>query len=224
MAHWLKSAQPGRAQTLRCWRSVWSESIGLREHAGSLSVMRLAASGSGSSSACLSLGSSWQRRNGSVIRAYFLQDEPPHRLDDPDRQPVFFVAHGLALELFRRIRCRLDSGSPAWIFGFFGFLTLLLAYRRLDVLASFCLARGLTYRFWRTIRRHELRFRAIALRTSSAFLLIVLGISSVSFYLNVVGPRWLRAAPIRPGSGTANVLLIVLDTVRFDRLSSFAVP
>ena len=79
----------------------------------------------------------------------------------PANNILLFGGCGALLALLAWARPRPAARTAAYLFSFFGFLTLLLAYRPLFVWASFALAVGLGYRLGRRILRHEAGFRRI---------------------------------------------------------------
>ena len=137
---------------------------------------------------------------------------------------VLFTTVGLALAVIVRLtpgrRRRLATGALTmlWI------LTLLLSFRRIHPLACVVLASGLSWRLAVRIETKITAFRQIVRFSLPALVVIMVGLIGTSLgrerlreYRDLLSlPRAASNGPTAP-----NVLLIVLDTVRADRLSLY---
>jgi arylsulfatase A-like enzyme len=97
---------------------------------------------------------------------------------------------------------------------------LMVASSRIYAIAWIILALGIASQLAILIERHAAALRRILIFTFSGLLIVVLVVAS-----SVFGPDWLKerreAGRALPASSAPNVLLLVLDTVRADRLSLY---
>ena len=132
-----------------------------------------------------------------------------------------FLACGLPMAAVARAWPRVGPRMAFSLYGFLGSFTLLLTYRRLHVAACLLLAVGLAYRLGRRLDGNRPRFRRLVRRTLPALALVGSAVAGVSYYRDVVVARRAPAGLPAASPGAPNVLLIVLDTVRADRLSLY---
>jgi arylsulfatase A-like enzyme len=136
---------------------------------------------------------------------------------------VFGVV-GLLLALLARLRPRRALRNSVGVLGGLALLTLLLTYRRLHAAACVLLVCGLAYRLAIRFEAGFPAFRRLARQTLPALALVVTGLVALSLGRHTLREPLARArlapAPTN-GTGAPNVLLIVLDTVRADRLSLY---
>jgi arylsulfatase A-like enzyme len=103
-------------------------------------------------------------------------------------------------------------------------LALLLTFPVLHVLGSIGLSGGLACRLSRTIEDRLGAFRRLVRRSTPPLAAIAIGLIGVALGRHVLDEYRAQAAlgaVAAPGAGAPNVLLIVLDTVRADRLSLY---
>jgi arylsulfatase A-like enzyme len=131
---------------------------------------------------------------------------------------LLFPSCGIVLAIARRLRPRLGLRFAAGVFGYLAFLTLLLTYSRIHVWACLLFASGLAYRFSRRVGRNPSRYRLIQARTSPVLGCAVVGLVATAYVGGVVDSRAPKHEPAR-AANRPNVLLIVLDTTRADRMS-----
>jgi arylsulfatase A-like enzyme len=134
---------------------------------------------------------------------------------------MIFGACGLILAMAGRVRPRLVSRMAGPFFVFLSLLTLSLAVRRVHPVACVVLSLGLTSRLSRRLTANP---RALdrPIRVGIPIMAAVVAILGGLTYHRVSlseGRALARLAAARPGA--PNVLLIVLDTVRADRLSLY---
>ncbi len=139
----------------------------------------------------------------------------------PTADLLFFLGVGLPLALMARYRPVLASRLASALFAFLGFFVLLLSYPRLYVWACLILGWSLSYRGARRIEGNAERYRRLVRRSLLAIALGALMLAGASIRHDFLG--WRRSAEGLPQSpsNAPNVLLIVLDTVRADRLSVY---
>jgi arylsulfatase A-like enzyme len=135
-----------------------------------------------------------------------------------------FILVGLALALFvwfrrgRALRSPLGALSVIWI------LTILLSFRRIHPLACVVLACALACRFTIAIETNRARLGRIVRWSLPAFFIIMVGLIGTSLAREMLREHVAFASlpeAATSGPGATNVLLIVLDTVRADRLSLY---
>jgi arylsulfatase A-like enzyme len=134
---------------------------------------------------------------------------------------MIFVACGLVLAIAGRVRPRLASRLAGPFFIFLALLTLSLAVRRVHPVACVVLSLGLTSRLARRLAANPRsldRLIRVSLPVMAAVVAILAGLSYHRVSL-AEGRALARLSAARPGA--PNVLLIVLDTVRADRLSLY---
>ena len=101
-------------------------------------------------------------------------------------------------------------------------VTAALTFRGLSPWACVLLALGLGWRLARHVGRREASFRRLVRWTTPILAAVAAIVAGGSFSHEVVAGRWSGSVPSglpEPTPGASNVLLIVLDTVRADRLS-----
>ena len=133
---------------------------------------------------------------------------------------AIFLAVGLLLGLVARLRPG-KSAPLAAILPFLAALTVLLTVRGLHAIACAILAGGITYRSSPGIWAHARRFRRLVRLSLPGLALAVAALAGAS-----LGREWLAernglASLPRASAAAPNVLLIVMDTVRADRLSLY---
>jgi arylsulfatase A-like enzyme len=139
----------------------------------------------------------------------------------PAADLVLFVGLGLASAALALSRPRPAARLTDRLFCFVGSLALLLTHRPFHGGACAVLALGVGYRLSRRIAGNERRFRSLMWHTLPALGVGSAALAGASFLAGVLGPET-RPAALPPASrGAPNILLIVLDTVRADRLSAY---
>ncbi len=140
----------------------------------------------------------------------------------PAADLVLFAVLGLPMAALALLRPRWAADRLAdRAFCFAGPLALLLTHPQLHGAACAVLALGIGYRLSRRIARNEPRFRSLVGRTLRALGVASAALVGAGLLALVIEPRTGPAArPVAP-RGAPNVLLIVLDTVRADRLSAY---
>jgi arylsulfatase A-like enzyme len=134
---------------------------------------------------------------------------------------ALFGGVGLALAGFAKIRPRIGWRVSTAVLSFLAVLTLLLTFPRIHGVASLILAIGIAYRLSRRIGRHEAGSQRFLRYSLPVVALVTIGIAGSSYYENVVGTRRIpNDLPPAPAAAP-NVILVVLDTVRADRLSLY---
>jgi arylsulfatase A-like enzyme len=128
---------------------------------------------------------------------------------------------GLLLALLVRIRPRRAVRDSAGLLGGLALLTLLLTYRPLHALACVVLACGFAYHLACRIEAHLLAFGRLVRWSLPVLAACALGLVSLSIGRHVLRERRALASLSPTPSHAPNVLLVVLDTVRADRLSLY---
>jgi arylsulfatase A-like enzyme len=134
---------------------------------------------------------------------------------------TLFVGIGLVPAALAMYRPRLAARLADRLFSFLGPLAALLTHRPFHGGACVVLALGVAYRLSRRIGRNERRFRSLVRRSLPALGVVAAALIGSSFFANVVAARRPPAGVSPAPRGAPNVLLIVLDTVRADRLSGY---
>jgi arylsulfatase A-like enzyme len=128
---------------------------------------------------------------------------------------IGLIIFGIAWRWPRRVSLR----GATLVFAFFGFLSLLLMYVPMHMLARVLLALGLGVQAARLTAAHAVGFDRLVRRTAGWMLALVLALA-----VGIHGLQWnseqralSKLPPASPGA--PNVLLIVMDTVRARSLS-----
>ncbi|MFO0953710.1 MAG: sulfatase-like hydrolase/transferase [Isosphaeraceae bacterium] len=140
---------------------------------------------------------------------------------------LLFAGCGLASAWVMRLRPRSGARAALVPLCALAVLTFLLALRRLHTGACLPLALGLGYRLARRVERHLPGFLVLARRSGPVLALAAAGVAGVSLGSHLLREPWAIALvpPIASaGPDAPNVLLVVLDTVRADRLSLYGYP
>jgi arylsulfatase A-like enzyme len=144
---------------------------------------------------------------------------------------ILWIAPAIDLVLFAATACVVavilrwvkESRRLTVMFGLFVFLTVfgwIILPIRLHRAAALILAVGLTVVFLRWVWKREQQMFSLIRRTTPALFAIWMVIAGAL----VGGERireWMSIRNLPPATGRPNVLLIVLDTVRADRLSAY---
>ncbi|HEX8200293.1 MAG TPA: sulfatase-like hydrolase/transferase, partial [Isosphaeraceae bacterium] len=132
---------------------------------------------------------------------------------------TIFGACGLVLTFVNRLR---PGGTPrlaAFLPCALGFFSLFLTIPGLYAAAWALLACGLAAHVVPRIEARGRAFRRLVRLSLPALLVVVAALVGVRFGRMVLAERWARAGLPAARPGAPNVLLIVMDTVRADRLS-----
>jgi arylsulfatase A-like enzyme len=132
-----------------------------------------------------------------------------------------FTACALPLAVAAIVRPQWARRTAILLLSTLGFFALLLIIQGLYASASGCLAVALSLQIVRWVKPDDPRLRR-TVRVGLPVLLVALAVLGMWRYNQVVfkEQRALASLPARP-PGTPNVLLVVLDTVRADRLSLY---
>lgn len=134
---------------------------------------------------------------------------------------IVFSACGCLLAAVAWFSPRRASRCAPRVLGTIAVLTILLTVRPLFVWASVVLSGGLGCLLGGCLSKHSARFHRLVCATLPFFGVAALGVAGTSFYANVIAVRGHGANSFPARSGAPNILLIVLDTVRMDRLSAY---
>ena len=173
-----------------------------------------------------------QAELGLVLAQKWLHDPGPlfFRLNRhvvwmvPAADLALFVGVGLVLAALASFRPFKDPRRAYFVYLFLGMLALLLTHRPLHGGACIVLALGLAYRLSRRIGRYDGQFRSMVRRSLPGLGVASAALVGASYLANVVGPRRPTVGAVPAPRGAPNVLLVVLDTVRADRLSAYGYP
>jgi arylsulfatase A-like enzyme len=136
---------------------------------------------------------------------------------------LFFAAGAVILALVLRVlRSRISVDVLVLVFGFVMWLTLATGLR-IRNWAALILALGLAYQSMRVVRSRGHGFLRLVRRTMPALALLVAAILA----FDRLAPAWRARAALRAlpaASGSTNVVLLILDTVRADALSLYGYP
>ncbi len=137
---------------------------------------------------------------------------------------ALFCGVGLALVLVMRIWPRRGLRLSLAVIGLLAMFTLVLTCRRLNGLACLILACGLTYRLTKRIGTNLAGFRRLVRWSLPVLVAGVAGLVGVSLGGQILREQWALSTLPVPRVDAPNVLLVVLDTVRADRLSLYGYP
>src|SRR4051794_6158617 len=139
----------------------------------------------------------------------------------PSANFLLFVTAGLCLGLLARIWPRHGARISYLSLTFLTFLALLLTIPGLYLIACLALAAGLSSVTTRWLPVHSLRLRRFV--TVSLPFLMLFAVAHVGWRVAsaLIEERWARSWLPAARPGDPNVLLIVMDTVRADRLSPY---
>ncbi len=134
---------------------------------------------------------------------------------------LFFSVAGLGLALAARLWPRWGAWLSTRIICVGAILpTLVVSNRQIYEFAWLILACGIAIRLAPLLERDSRRLRALLLITSPVLLGIILATSGFVFGMDWLKARLEATRPLPP-PGSPNVLLVVMDTVRADRLSLY---
>ncbi len=136
---------------------------------------------------------------------------------------TLFALCGAILATIAWLRPQLKGRVALGVLGGIAVLILLLAARRIHPIACVALACGVGFRLGIRTERNIQAFTRICRRSAPFVGLASIGIAAVSFGSHVLHEP-LAAAQLPPAPSTPNVLLVVLDTVRADRMSLYGYP
>ncbi len=137
---------------------------------------------------------------------------------------ALFTLVGLLLAVCVRVRPRRSVRLAAGVLGVLTILTLLLSLGKLHAWACILLSSGIAYRVSARAESHIPAFGKLVRWTLPVLALGVIGLVSLSLGRDVLREhRAMAMSPPTPlvGRDAPNVLLVVLDTVRADRLSLY---
>jgi arylsulfatase A-like enzyme len=150
-------------------------------------------------------------------------------LNSPD---ILWIAPALNLSLFVALAAGLGLALRLWgtalstaviaaLFGWVGFFDLLLTLGKMSQVASLLLSLGLAVQLGRWLRGREQAVLSFFRRTIGSLLILAIFTGAAGFKWDSWGERsLLRRLPAAP-AGAPNLLLITLDTLRADHLSSY---
>ncbi|TDI93314.1 MAG: DUF229 domain-containing protein [Caldithrix sp.] len=134
---------------------------------------------------------------------------------------ILFAVIALAILLVARLWLRVVPIRLSGVFIFMAFAAQLLLFPEVHKLAAIILATGLAFQFSKSIVAHARGFLTVVRRTSPW----VAGLTAallLTVYTWKLLPEYRALAKLPPAKpGSANVLLIVLDTVRASSLSVY---
>ncbi len=139
----------------------------------------------------------------------------------PASNLLIFACLGLLIALAARFRPRQTSRQAFYPLGFGTSLALLLLIRRLHPLAYTLLACGVTCWAVRQLEPFAPRFRRVVRLSLPGLLIAVAALIGLNYRHVASAERRALAALPAALPGSPNVLMIVLDTVRADHLSSY---
>jgi arylsulfatase A-like enzyme len=137
---------------------------------------------------------------------------------------VLFGLCGLLLALLARTQPSRIVRCSAGLLAGLALMTLILTYQGLHFWACVFLAGGLASCLARAIETKLAAFRRLVGRSIALLAIAVIGLVGLTLGRHVLREHWaMSALPATPtrGSQVPNVLLVVLDTVRADRMSLY---
>jgi arylsulfatase A-like enzyme len=137
---------------------------------------------------------------------------------------ALFLACGLALAALVRTRPRWAARASAGVLGGLALFVALITIRQLHMIACVTIAGAFAARLARRVRSDLAGFRRLAGRTGPVLAVGVFGLIGVSLGGHLLRePLAMAMVPPTPSNGPSapNVLLVVLDTVRADRLTPY---
>ena len=138
----------------------------------------------------------------------------------PVADAAAFLVIALVLLAASRIWPRVASPAVVvFVFGFTAFVSLLLTYYPLHIIAKVAVAAGLATQMARVLVRRSERLPSLAHRGLIAAITVVAVIALTTRVMAWVATERRAAAPGATAAGGSNVLLIVWDTVRASNLS-----
>jgi arylsulfatase A-like enzyme len=137
----------------------------------------------------------------------------------PSANFVVFAAVGVCLSLLARVWPRDSARISHLLLTFLAFLALLLTIPGLYKFACLALAAGLSNVTIRLIPEHSSRFRRFVAASLPVLFVVVAAHVAWKGTVALAEERWARTWLPASRPGAPNVLLVVMDTVRADRLS-----
>jgi arylsulfatase A-like enzyme len=137
----------------------------------------------------------------------------------PSANFAVFAAVGVCLSVLARVWPRYSARISHLLLTFLAFLALLLTIPGLYKFACLALAAGLSNVTTRLIPEHSSRFRRFVAASLPVLFVVVAAHVGWKGTVALAEERWARSWLPASRPGAPNVLLVVMDTVRADRLS-----